>query len=260
MKKYLGIAAMAFLICTGALVSCKSKSVIAEAKATDTLSADKIIASHYNNKKDFGTLYIKAGARYKDDNQSQSVTAEIKIKKDEKILVSIRFLGITMAKALITPTEVKYYEKIGSKYFEGDYTTLSKWLGSDLDFTKVQNMLIGQAMDDLKKGKYKTEIESKLYKLENASDGTEKAFFFEASNFLIKKQEITQASKNRMLQVSYPAHKDYPIMILPAELLIEASNNNKKTTINIDYNSVNFNEDLSFPYSVPEGYERIFIN
>jgi hypothetical protein len=32
-----------------------------------------------------------------------------------------------------------------------------------------------------------------------------------------------------------------------------------KTEISIDYNSITLNEDLSFPYSVPNGYDRIFI-
>jgi hypothetical protein len=66
------------------------------------MKAAKIIGNHYNNKSNFSTLYIRANAKYADDKQTQNVTAEIKIKKDEQILVSIRFLGITMAKALIT--------------------------------------------------------------------------------------------------------------------------------------------------------------
>ena len=118
------------------MISCKTKAVLAESSATSIIASDKIIENHYNNKFDFSTVYIKAGARYEDDRNSQSLTAEIKIKKDEKILVSIRFLGITMAKALITPTSVQYYEKIGGKYFEGDYASLSQWLGTDLDFNR----------------------------------------------------------------------------------------------------------------------------
>ena len=166
-----------------------------------------------------------------------------------------------MAKALITPKEVKYYEKSGNKYFEGDYTTLSKWLGTDLDFQKVQNMLIGQAFDDLNKGKYDSSIEDGLYKLNDKSNkSTEKSFFFEASQFLIKKQEISQKAKNRMLKVSYPNHKDYPEVILPTQLIIEAVQDNKATKIDIEYKSATFNEDLSFPYSVPDGYDRIFID
>ncbi|MDR6968700.1 hypothetical protein J2X31_002726 [Flavobacterium arsenatis] len=250
-----------FLVVLATLVSCKSKAVIAEATATKKMSADKIVSNHYAVKKEFKTAYIKADVSYKDDKQSLNVSADIRIKKNEQILLSLRFFGITMAKALITPKEVKYYEKSGNKYFEGDYTTLSKWLGTDLDFNKVQNMLIGQAFDDLNDGKYDASIEDGFYKLNDKSNkNTEKAFFFEASQFLIKKQEISQKSKNRMLKVSYPSHKDYPEVILPTQLIIEALQDNTATKINIEYKSATFNEELSFPYSVPDGFDRIFID
>lgn len=244
------------------LFSCGSKkAVIAEESASEAIASSKVIESHYKLKRDFTTLYIKSSAKYRDDKQSQNVSAEIRIKKDEQILVSVRFLGITMAKALITPSEVKYYEKIGGKFFEGNYETLSKWLGSDLDFQKVQNMLVGEAMDNLQKGKYKATIEQDLYKLEDTSNkNTSKSFFFEAANFLIKKQEIAQEKQDRRLQVNYPSHKEYPEAILPSEISIEAIQGTKKTNINIEYNNISFNENLSFPYSVPDGYERIYID
>jgi hypothetical protein len=242
------------------LASCKPKALLAEAKAKEVLSADSIIENHYKNKKDFTTLYVKASARYEDEDNTQNVNAEIKIKKDEKILISIRVLGITMAKALITPTEVKYYEKLGAKYFEGDYTSLSRWLGTDLDFQKVQNLLIGQAMDDLTKGSYKATIDDKLYRLQNTDPNTMKAFFFEAGRFLIKQQQIIQSQQNRMLKVSYPNYTDYPQAALPSGIDIEASQPKSKIKINIEYNSATFNEEMSFPYSVPEDYERITID
>lgn len=255
MKKIIAIA----LFCV--LYSCKTtQATVGEGAAKKLLSANKIIDAHYNNAKDFQTLYIKSSARYEDEKQTQNVTAEIKIRKDEMILVSIRFLGITMAKALITPTQVRYYEKINGKYFEGDYTTLSQWLGTDLDYMKVQNMLTGEAMDDLEKGNYIASIADKLHKLESSKAGTTKTFFFEADNFLIKKQEIMQQVKNRKLEVAYPRHTDHKLAILPAEIAIDATQQSGKTNINIAYNSVSFNEEFSFPYSVPEGYERIYIN
>jgi hypothetical protein len=242
------------------LASCKSKAVLAEGKAKDELSSESIIQKHYTNTQDFTTLYIKANARYEDKDNTQNVSAEIKIKKDEKILVSIRVLGITMAKALITPNTVKYYEKIGGKYFEGDYSTLSKWLGTDLDFQKVQNLLVGEAMDDLTKGKYKTTIDDKLYRLESEDKKTMKAFYFESGRFLVKQQQIIQSSQNRMLKVEYPNFSEYAQALLPSGIDIEATQAKGKTTIDINYNSATFNEELSFPYSVPDGYERIFID
>ena len=255
MKKYITL----FLLIL--LASCKSKAILAEGNASNTISADKIITSYDNNKIDFSTLYIKANAKYQDDKQSQNVQAEIKIKRNEKILISIRVLGFTMAKALITPTSVQYYEKIGNKYFEGDYAGLSQWLGTDLDFQKVQNMFLGKTLDDLHKGKYAVSILEKLYKLQSNPDAkTDKSFFFESDNFLVKRQEINQPLQERTLQVAYPDYKKYDAMILPLSLAIDARQKESKTNINIEYKNVSFNEDLSFPYSVPEGYERIYID
>jgi hypothetical protein len=249
------------------LTSCKSKAVLVDSNSKPTITIDenaissqKIIKNHYNNKSDFSTLYIRSSAKYRDEKQSQNVSAEIKIKKGEKILVSIRFLGITMAKALITPNEVKYYEKINGTYFEGDYASLSEWLGTDLDFEKIQNMLVGKPIDDLTQQDYAYELTDKFYKLSAVKDKTEKTFSFESKNYLLKKQEISQPEKDRTFAVNYPNFQDFALAILPANLEINAMQKKGKTEISIDYNSVTFNEDLSFPYSVPDGYDRIFIN
>lgn len=249
------------------LSSCKSKGVFVDTKTPTTvvkdgnaLTSEKIIQNHYGNKSDFSTLYIRANAKYRHDDDSQSVSAEIKVKKDEKILVSIRVLGITMAKALITPKEVKYYEKINGTYFEGNYEALSQWLGTDLDFNKIQNMLIGRPIDDLTKGNYSFAETDKFYKLNATDNSTEKSFFFEAEHFLLKKQEISQPAKERSFEVDYPNFQDFASGIFPAGLNINAFQAKGKTTISVDYNSISFNEDLSFPYSVPEGYDRIYIN
>jgi len=76
----------------------------------------------------------------------------------------------------------------------------------------------------------------------------------------MKRQEINQPSLNRTLQVAYPEYKKYDEKILPLSLTIDARQNENKTNINIEYKNIIFNEDLSFPYSVPEGYERIYID
>jgi hypothetical protein len=261
MKYWIVIIAALFL------ASCKTKAGMVNTNSVtpyvvdeNELTSKKVIENHYNNKRDFSTLYIRSSAKYRDDRQSQNISAEIKIKKDEKILVSIRFLGITMAKALITPKEVKYYEKINGTYFEGDYASLSEWLGTDLDFNKIQNMLLGQPIDDLTQQKYLSEVTDSFYKLNATVNKTEKSFFFESKNYLLKKQEVVQPEKERAFTVNYSEFQTFATAILPAGLFINAKQKKGKTEIAIDYNSVTFNEELSFPYSVPDGYDRIFIN
>jgi hypothetical protein len=41
------------------------------------LKSSKIIANHYNNKSDFSTLYIKADAKYSDDDRHRMLLLKL---------------------------------------------------------------------------------------------------------------------------------------------------------------------------------------
>ena len=256
MKKIIAVIATVIMF-----ASCKTKqAVVTEQSADEAKAAKEIINGHNKNMPGFKTLSIRASARYEDSNQSQNVSADIRIKKDEIILVSVKVLGITMAKAIITPTRVSYYEKLGEKYFDGNYELLSRWLGTELDFTKVQNMLLGRAMDNLENGNYRATIDNNLYKLTSSKGGIMKAFLFEGAQYLLKQQTIAQqGGEPRSVTINYPAHVSHRNGALPAEVKIEAEQN-EKVNIDIRYNNVTFDEDLTFPYDVPQGYERITID
>jgi hypothetical protein len=242
------------------MASCKSKqAIVTEQAAEGARPAKEIIEGHYNNPRNFETLLIKADARYQDRKMTQNVTAEIRIKKGEMILVSIRFLGITMAKALITPKEVSYYVKLNGTYFKGDYAALSRWLGTELNYKKAENMLLGEALDDLEKGVYKVTLEEGKYKLTGKEGNVIKEFLFEGANYLLKGQRISQdGSEPRSLDIQYPAHNNYPQAIVPSSVKIDAEQKDK-VSINIEYTSAKFDEKITFPYEVPEGFEQIFI-
>jgi hypothetical protein len=245
------------------MLSCKTKqkALVNEDKTiilNETVT--NIIKNHYAVNRNFKTAYIKASVDYKDSNRSLNLGAEIRIKKDEIILVSVRILGITVAKAIITPTQVRYYEKPGNKFFEGDYKTLSNWLGTDLDFQKVQNMLLGQAIDNLADAKYTMTVEENALKLEeDIKSNIIKAFVFEPNTFYLKRQEITQQEPLKKLNVNYLDYKTYTEAVLPEELLIFAIQNNETIEISLKYKNATFNEELTFPYSVPNGYNQISI-
>lgn len=260
MKKYIVVVVLSIFA-----VSCKSKAVAVqnsnkEIKEISPKEEKKIIENHYKNTLDFSTLYIKASARYADEKQSQNVTAEIKIEKDKQILVSVRFLGITMAKALITPTTVSYYEKIKSTYYEGDFTSLSQWLGTELNYSKVQNLLVGEALDDLRDGKYTQTIVENLLRLDDEKSASlKKSFYLDTEKYLVQKEEISQPAQNILLQILYSDNKVFNQGTLPTTVEINAIQPKGKTNINLNYNNISFNEELSFPYSVPSGYKKVII-
>jgi hypothetical protein len=242
------------------LIGCKSKQAVATANANENTEVSKIIKGHYKNQHDFKTLNIRANAKYEDEKQSHSMNADIRIKKDEIIWINIKFLGIPMAKAMITPIKVSYYEKINNTYFEGDFSMLSNWLGTDLDFNKAQNLFLGKAIDDLTKDQWVSEVVEKMFKLSLPNDSDiSKEFYFEGGNYLLEKGTITQASKNRNLEIRYPSYKEESGIFLPNGINIKAEQKDK-LTIDIEYKNTTFNENLSYPYSVPSGYTAVEIN
>jgi len=248
------------VVFAGFLIGCKSKQAVASAAAKDTAEISKIINGHYANETNFKTLNIKANAKYEDPSQSHSLNADIRIKKNEIIWINIKILGFPIAKALITPAKVSYYEKINNTYFEGDFSMLSNWLGTDLDFQKVQNLLLGKSIDDLSKGNWISGINDKLFKLSQAqTTDISKEFYFEAANFLLKKETITQASQNRALEIQYPSYKEVERIFLPNEIYIKATQKDK-ISIAIEYKNTTFNENLNYSYAIPSDYKAIQID
>jgi hypothetical protein len=256
MKKKISL----LFICVLFVFSCKSKRSVNELAANEALATSKIINGHYADKKDFATLNIRTNAKYKDDKQSHSLSADIRIKKNEIIWINVKILGFPVAKVLITPNKVSYYEKINGTYFDGDFSLLSKWLGTDLDFNKLQNLLIGNAIDDLTASKYLSKVENEMYQLtEKDQANTLKLFYFEAANFLLKKETILQTKEGRSLEIYYPSYEKQNNIFLPSEINIKAQ---QEDTVLIDlvYKNILFNENLSYPFSIPGDYEEIKIN
>lgn len=250
-----------YLLTTFFLLSCKPKQlVVAEQAAKEDNKSIEVIQKHYENKLVFETASIRTSASYEDAKQSLSINADLRIKKDEIIWINLKFLGFPAAKAFITPTRVSYYEKINNTYFDGDYSTLSKWLGTDLDFKKVQNLLLGRPIDNLTKEVFLMQIVDNLFQLKNKNTAqTQKTFSFESGNFLLKKQVVSQPVNQRSVTVTYPAYQNIETTFLPTGIQIEAIQKDA-VKIDLEYKKITFNENLTYPYEVPNGYKQIIID
>ena len=119
---------------------------------------------------------------------------------------------------------------------------------------------MGRAIDDLTKAKYNVSIEGEKYKLKTKEgNNIIKEFLFEGANFLLKDQIVSQQNPLRSLEVNYPAYKSYDKATLPLSMNIDAYEKTK-VKIEVNYNSISFDEKLNFPYTIPEGYEEIIID
>ena len=256
MKYFLKILIVALLL----LTSCKSTKNTTDT-SVENLSTKRIISNYYNQSFDKRTINAKINAKYNDSKSSVSFSIKLRLEKDKTIWMSATKFGFPVAKVKITPTRVSYYEKIQRTYFDGDFSLLSKFLGTELDYDKVQNILLGQAVLNLKKGKYDSELFNNSYQLapriQNELFGI--LFFLNPDNFKLNSQEIRNDEKQQVLSVSYPNYKEIRGEQFPENIHIRAVDNKKLTTINMEYKTVEFNEDLTFPFTIPNGYKEILL-
>jgi len=240
------------------VASCGTKKVITEGTASEKMSAKNIIRQHYLNQLDFKTLAGKLKIDYSDGTSEQSFSVSLRMEKDKAIWISAP-LGIV--KAYITPDRVSFYNKLENEYFDGDFSFLSNLLGTELDFEKVQNLLLGQALFDLKEETYNASVSDENYELKPKNPGTlfKTLFHIEPKNFKMASQQLSQPLRKRLLDINYKNYQKINKWILPNEIAIVAIENDKRNTIGIEYRSIEFDEPLRFPYKIPDGYEEIVL-
>ncbi|TBW27774.1 DUF4292 domain-containing protein [Gramella sp. KN1008] len=242
---------------SGFVISCGS-SRSASGIATKNAEAVSVIKKHYTNETDFNTASGKLRAVYQNTEKTQSVNLSFRMKKDEAIWMSASILGFPVAKAYITPTSVSYYEKVTQTYFEGDFSLVSEFLGTPLDFKKLQNLLIGQAIYDLRAEEYDFMQSPRGFQFVNDGvDNMKKMFLLNPGSFKAGAQQLAQENENRSLTVTYSEYQSVDGMVFPENIKIIANEGGSSTNIDLTYRSLSFNEEVSFPFEIPSGYEEI---
>jgi hypothetical protein len=236
--------------------NCKSSRTISGGEANFKLSAKQLLKDNAKQTPVFKTLQSKLKITFNQDGNEQSYTVNFRAKKDEMLWISATF---SVVKALITPEKVSFYNKLDNTYFEGDYKYLSDLLGTELDFQKVQNLLLGEAVFNLNTNTYDVSVNEEAYIVQpkNQRELFEIFFLIDPVHFKIKSQQISQPQEFRHLQIDYLTYQEVDKQTLPENIKIIAVEANKETNIELEFKNVTLNEDLSFPYKIPSGFKEI---
>ncbi|NNL15845.1 MAG: DUF4292 domain-containing protein [Flavobacteriaceae bacterium] len=239
--------------------SCKTaKTVSTEGEINTDLSAKQLIRNNTKNIANFKTLTARVKADYSNNDESKGTTINLRMEKDKTIWMSAPF---SMAKVLITPEKVSFYNKLDNTYFVGDFKFLSDFVGTNLDFNKVQNILLGEALYDLKEEEYVASTFEKSYLLQPKYQRElfEIFYLLNPAHFKMDSQQFAQPNENRILQIDYQNYQKVNKQKLPQTIKIIAVEKFDETIIDLEYRSVALNEKIRFPFRIPSGYKEIEI-
>lgn len=239
------------------IVSCGStKSLVSDGEANPKLSAKQLIKGHQKNDANFKTLQGRAKIGVTQGERSQGATFTLRMQKDKVIWLSA---PLGLIRMMITPNKVQFYNKTDNSYFDGDYKLLSDFAGFELDFQKVQNILLGQAIYDLKAQPHQVDIQENSYVLSPKKQNPllELFYLMNATHYKLNSLQMQQAVKQRFLQVDYKSYQNIERNIIPKLISVIAVEGTDQALIDMEIKSVNLNDEVRFPFKIPSGYKKI---
>ena len=241
------------------LSSCKGTRTVTDGTVASNLPLKDIIKAHDEATPNFNTMAARVQVVHEDERKSQSMTVSLRMEKDKTIWVKASLLGITLAKVLITPDRVSYYEKISGTYFDGDFRLLSNWLGTEINFEKAQAILLGQSIFDLDHRGYSAAVVQNKYRIlpDRQPQNFIHTLLLNPGDFKVSQGTLTQPDDARKLSVNYGNYQKIENDYYPSEISILSTEMENKTTIEVNYKKIDLNVSVSFPFTIPSGYEEI---
>ena len=240
------------------ITACKSPAVFPSKNPIKYLPVKELTKAISKNRVDFKKFRSRVKTTYDDGKRSQQVIVNIRMEKDKAIWISANML-VPIAKILITPIKVSFFEKFQKTFFEGDITFINNQFNTNFDFEDIQNLLIGLPLADLNRGRWETISHPKYYILTPKSSKTQlrPTFFYDPSDFSLREQRFLVSGTMQSLTIKYINYQRLEGEFLPREIEISLFDGLDLKRITLEYTRVDFPDQLSLPFKIPDGYKPI---
>jgi len=204
------------------------------------------------------TIDAKLKVNFNNGKTNQSLTVSMKMKKDEVIWLRGTKL-ITVFKAEITPTKVRYYSSVFKNSFEGDFSMLKELLGVEINFEQLQNLFLGQALQDVTEDKQEVSVMNNRYVLNPEQQAMLYDIFYTINpmHYKLDHQSIVNEAKGLRLDITYPNYNLVNSVVFPTAIEIKAKDKKRVTAIDLLYRSVVFDTDITMSFNIHNGYKKL---
>jgi len=245
------------IVLTLLFLGCKSTKIVQSSETLDSkMSVKQIVKNHNKLQSKFNTLQGRLKVEYIQSDRSETHTLTLRMENDKTIWVNA-FLNMVRVK--ITPDRVRFYNKLDNTYFDGDYALISEFLGADLQFENLQNLLLGEAIFNLKPKEFKKKTHPNSYMLTPKQPNAlfDLLYLINPTYFKLDAQLLSQSLKQNVLKIQYQSYQKVDGLVLPENMAITATNTNEQTTLNLNIKSVSLDQPLRFPFNIPKGFKAI---
>ncbi len=209
------------------------------------------------NRIDYTSFSAKINVEYIDaDDKRYDVNAFVRMYKDSVIWVSVNAIfGIEALRAYITKDSVKLLDKQNKTYTARAVNYLQEVTALPLDLTALQDLIIGNPVF-LNKNYVSYKKSDETVSLLMADDVFKNLLTLAVTNNTIQRSKLddADASRNRTCDLTYSDYENKRGVYFSTKRKISIAEK-KKLDIKLEFKKYDFNEALTFPFSIPKDYK-----
>lgn len=237
-------------------LSCKKPPVPSQA----TVVENKVVLDFHPKHTDFIYMTTKSKLEYSDGNGTDQVAVTLRMKKDSVVWVSIGKAGVEGARGLLRPDSVFVMDKLKNELHSYDLKYLQELTQSNLSYTNIQNLLVGDLIFPYKEEDKVTRNETH-YVLYQKQDNLHIQSSIRFDNGKVEQTIIVDSIALSKTAVQYSNFMAADSILVPfvCSMDISFTKNNQKAErkITLTHSKVEFpTKSVNFPFNVPKKYNE----
>ena len=209
------------------------------------------------NQVDADWLTAKAKITYRDEYTRQTVSSNVRIKKDSVIWMNFKKFGLEGARALITPDSVFILDRLNGEFMAKPFVFLQKTYHLPVGFQGLQAMLLGNPVFFSKNTE--SSVDKGRYRLSQKTDNLKADYWLDGAKYLLREFFVDDFRNSRSISARSSEYgllpDNQPFSYLRTMNL--KSKDFGEIQVEIDFSKVEINVPKSIPFDIPSHYDRV---
>lgn len=232
------------------IASCKSSKNISSPDVVKNISSKEFQKNMNNAAYKFDFVQAKAKVNFNDGKMNQNFTANIRIKNNETIWMSLTGpFGIEGGRVLIEKDRIQIIDRLNNKYYDEKFSYIKNYIPFEVDLALLQNMIIGNNIQNSLE-RQKIELANGSYLINDNFNGVF-AEYTVSKNFRYQKVNLTDIKNDRSINLDFGDYRFVENSLFSMIRNIVFKEQNNTVNVQLDFSKVKKEESLDFPFSVP---------
>lgn len=241
------------------LASCKTVSPKDNVAQLKSRSAKRVLSKLEKNRVGTNWFSAKAKIRFESAKATEKATAYIRMKKDEKIWLSLRRLSIEGVRVLITPDSMTVMNRLGKWYASYPFERIQKAYNIPFGFEGLQEMLLGNPVFVTEKMRGRAGIEKENYILKQTKEQIAAKYKINGLRFLLQHMVFFDEKEKREVDFKQADYRplDGDVLFSYFRKIRMQSRQTGEMDLELDFSKVVLNEEKSMRFEIPKHYEKV---